>query len=99
MKGTPADARLEYTQHSVAWPQLALPDKAETDEVMVGLSAPDGGTYGEMGWRFKMFQGNHPGVQMQVFGDGLNVLFDERILSVITSWRSAYDEPYEPDQM
>jgi hypothetical protein len=92
MNKTPDDAILVYTQRSVAFSSSSFDDC--DDEIGVSLEAPDGGSYGEMSWRFKTFNFYNHGVQMQVFGDGLTCLFDPRIQRVISKWRtqSAPDE-------
>jgi hypothetical protein len=80
------DATLTYTQRSVAFPLLFQVEG--DDEIGVSLDAPDGGTYGEMNWRFKTFNFYNHGVQMRVFGDGLSCLSESRIQRVIAKWQA-----------
>lgn len=89
----PSDAKLDYTQHTVAFPSLTLAsDRSwERDQVNLGLSAPDGGSYGEMHWTFMTFSGGSGGVQMCSFGDGLTVLFDKRVQRAVRLWRDLPD--------
>jgi hypothetical protein len=84
--------KLEYTQHSVAWPKLVLPESWHKDEIGVTLE-----TGGEMKWIFMEFgDGGGTGVQMSVFGDSLHLLFDERIQKVIADWRSLSSDDITP---
>jgi hypothetical protein len=81
---------LTYTQHTVAFPKLSL-DNPLIDEVNVGLPGS------EFRFSFMDLSNVTPrlAVQMQVFGDGLPCLFDERVQRVVEAWRSMPD----PDEM
>lgn len=74
---------MEYTQHSVAWPTLKLPSAAEKDEVFVD---PDKGA--GLKFTFYQFSDSSYGVALQVFGDGLGLLYDRTFQKVMKAWRS-----------
>ena len=81
-------AIIEYTQHSVAWPQLR-PSQVEpwhTDQLLVGYD--DEGPGGEFSIAFMTFDNGSTGVQVSVFGDGLDTFYDERIQRIIATWRA-----------
>ena len=90
--------KLVYTQHSVAWPRLPQ-DKNIQDEINVSLEADGGGTSGEMCWEFHVFDLKRHGILMRVFGDGLNCLFDPRVLNAVNLWRGLPDpDEITPDE-
>jgi hypothetical protein len=78
---------LTYTQHTVRGPAF----RRTGTFVHVSLDADGGGTGGEMGWTFYVFDLKRHGVQMAVFGDGLDCLFDPRIQHVVAAWRALTD--------
>lgn len=84
----PRQPTIEYTRSTVAWPQLR-PSELEswhTDRLLVSYG--DGGPSGEFAIAFMTFdQGGGTGVELAVFGDGLDMFYDERIQRVIGKWR------------
>jgi hypothetical protein len=81
------EVTLVYTLASVAFP-LAIAGVSD-EEIEVSFDDPHIGTFGQMNWQFKTFgQGEH-GVQMRVFGNALECLFDPRIQRVVERWRSS----------
>jgi hypothetical protein len=81
-------ARLEYTQHTVAWPTLPLNDTSVYDDLNVDLAAAGGGTLGELNIRFYRFNLDNTGVRLECFGDGLPCLYDPRMQRFMEAWRT-----------
>jgi len=89
---------IEYTQHTVAWPQTAPnPVKTwEVDTLLVGYNdkSPESG---EFSICFMRFSDGSTGVQLSVFGGGLDLIYDERIQHVIRIWRDSDRDNTPPD--
>ena len=87
---------IEYTQTSVAWPQLD-PDPTQkwvVDHLGVSYSDEDGRS-GEFSIDFMRFDrelGDTLHAQVQVFHDGLDLFYDERIQRVMAAWHKEDDD-------
>ena len=75
---------LEYTQHSIAWPDVSLRENWHTDELLIWTE--DEALHSEIKWTFMTFTSHGRGIQMSVFGDGLALLFDDRVATVVAQW-------------
>jgi len=101
-KGTPT-----YTQHTVAWPSLTLPDRVMED-MGISFDAKGGGTHGEFFFRWYNL-GNNPSLwgggdrgepyypngalRVECFTDGLTAMMDDRVQAVLDNLRKHNRNP------
>jgi hypothetical protein len=75
-----------YTQHTVAWSH-GISDPDLDEEIILSFDGP-GEEWGDLVLGFRTFRGGTKAINLNVFGDSLELLNDRRVRAFMALWQN-----------